>query len=66
MKEIEEKVKQELDKSYTLRNLDLSAIPFDKAMEIRKEQEKTYNKYMFFKELNEVMNRKGKDVINKN
>lgn len=61
MKELNKKIKEEYKKSVTLRNLDLNKTSYEHAKKIRKKQDDSYKKYIFFKELGKVIE-KGKRI----
>ena len=54
-KEIEDKKKQLLDKSYRLRQVDTTGLSYNKIKEIRTEQTEAYNKLNFIKGLEKAM-----------
>ncbi len=49
-----DKVREERIKSIRMRQLAQQADTYDKQVELRKQQEGTYKKYMFFKNLSNV------------
>lgn len=52
---IQKRMKEELYKSKNLRTLTFSDnISYDKGLEIRKKQDESYKKFLFFKNLNSV------------
>lgn len=58
MKSLEKKVKDEYYKSKALRNieqLNSANISYEQSMKIRKEQNDSYVKYLFFQKLNKEM-----------
>lgn len=59
MKTIRNKIEQEREKSVKLRGLDLSHVPFEDAIKIRKKQEEAWNKFNFLKKLNKAMEEKN-------
>lgn len=60
MKELNKKIEEEYKKSITLRNLDLYDTSLDHAQKIRKEQDESYKKCMFFIELRKAMKKGNK------
>ena len=60
MRVIKEKMNEERKKSMILLDLAIDEkIPFKKSQEMRKEQKEHYNKFQFFKKLNEAMEGKN-------
>ena len=58
MKELNKKIEEEYIKSITLRNLDLNKTSYERAEEIRKKQDESYKKCVFFTKLRKAI-RKG-------
>jgi hypothetical protein len=64
MKAIREKINQERIKSVNLKDIAIEeALTYDKRVKIREEQQKVYDKLMFFKKLNEAVNKQNKEEI---
>ena len=62
MKAIREKMKQERIKSIKLKSQAFEEdITFNKTQEIREHQQKALNKFIFFKKLNEAVNKQNKE-----
>lgn len=61
MKELNKKIEEEYNKSITLRNLDLDKTSYERAEEIRKQQDESYKKCVFFTKLRKEMERKDKN-----
>lgn len=60
MKAIFKKAEEEFEKSLNLRNIDLTGIDKEKCDEIRKIQKQHYDKYNFFKNLDNAINKRSK------
>lgn len=54
MREISKKIKEEFVKSKKLSELALG-MKYEQSIEVRKEQDKSYKKWLFFKNLNNAM-----------
>lgn len=57
MKAILKKQNEEFKKSTELRKLSSASTSYKDSIYIQKEQNKAYNKWLFFKNLNEAMNK---------
>ena len=62
MKAIREKMNQERIKSIRLKEYSFDG-KFDKNVEIQKYQQKVYDKFIFFKKLNEAVNKLEKEEV---
>ncbi len=60
MKEIDNKIKETMKKSIALQGLALEDLPYDKSIKIREQHDKAYNKYKFFKNLKEAVEKGNK------
>lgn len=60
MKELNKKIEEEYKKSITLRNLDLDKTSYEQQQKVRKEQDESYKKCMFFTELRNAMKKGNK------
>lgn len=59
MRTIKEKMNEERKKSMILLDLAIDEkIPYEKSQEMREQQKECYNKFQFFKKLNEAMEEK--------
>lgn len=64
MRAIREKINQERIKAIKLRNQAFEEdITNNQISKLRKEQQKAYDKFVFFKKLNEAVNKQNKEEI---
>jgi len=61
MKDLNKKIEEEYIKSITLRNLDLDKTSYKRAKDIRKQQDESYKKCVFFTNLRKEMEKKDKN-----
>ena len=59
MRAIKDKINEEREKSIRLTDIAMDKkVPFKKSLEIKKKRDKHYDKFIFFKNLNEAMEEK--------